>query len=121
MASAALVVPGSQVKQRAHPLPTAKLPVMADLSDGDSDNPHKVVQQWLDRFHDVLKSQNLKAGLAKVFLKEEAYWRDQLCLSWDFRRSTFCIISCVVFVLVKNTMRDKMDVDFHIFRHSQKR
>lgn len=42
----------------------------------------KVAQEWVTSFNDVLKSGHF-SSLEKLFLKE-SYWRDQLCLSWNF-------------------------------------
>ena len=85
MATAATRIPGTQVQQGAQAIPTAKLPAAAGPSVTESVNPDTVVQEWLDRFHQALKGQDLKRSLVTVFLTEETYWRDQLCLSWDFR------------------------------------
>ena len=82
MASSA---PAFRTKQQAYPLPTAKLPEANTSIDRENVVPDQVVQRWLQKFQDVLKSQNVKGALSNVFLREESYWRDQLCLSWDFR------------------------------------
>jgi hypothetical protein len=42
----------------------------------------KVAKEWVSSFNNVLKAKDF-SGLEKLFLKE-SYWRDQLCLSWDY-------------------------------------
>ncbi len=82
MATAAVAVPSaSRVEPGSHPLVAANLPV----ADFDKDvDPNQAVQEWLREFQDVLESGDFRNGLPKLFSKE-AYWRDQLCLSWNYR------------------------------------
>lgn len=42
----------------------------------------KVAKEWVSSFNNVLKGSDF-SGLEKLFLKE-SYWRDQLCLSWNY-------------------------------------
>lgn len=83
MATSALAVPSaSRVEPGSHPLLAATLPV----TDVDKEvDPTEVVQEWLRKLQSVLDIGNFKYGLQRLFLKE-AYWRDQLCLSWNYRR-----------------------------------
>ena len=69
------ILPGSSL------LPTASLP-----QDGGDifAEPEKVVQGWLDIFNAVLKSRQEGSPISKAFL-DNSYWRDLLCLTWDFR------------------------------------
>lgn len=73
VASADRVEPGS------FPLRLATLPAPSPV-------PHNEVQSiaeaWVSSFNETLKSPSLD-NIANVFLSE-SYWRDQLCLSWDF-------------------------------------
>jgi hypothetical protein len=89
MATAAVAVPvipsASRVEPGSHSLLAATLPVADVEKDIDA---NKVVAEWLGRFQDVLASGDFQNGLPKLFLKE-AYWRDQLCLSWNYRGLTY--------------------------------
>jgi hypothetical protein len=71
--SATRVEPGS------YPITTAILPTS---NIADSLDAHSIVKQWLSSFHTALSSPDF-SNLSNLFL-QEAYWRDQLCLSWDF-------------------------------------
>ena len=82
MATAAVAVPSaSRLERGSHPLLAANLPIASVDEEVD---PNKVVQEWLAKFQGVLDKGDFESGLPKLFLKE-AYWRDQLCLSWDYR------------------------------------
>ena len=70
---------GSRVPTGSNPLTAAELPISQVSPDV---NAAKVVQDWLCSFQKILDSSNIE-GLQQLFLKE-SYWRDQLCLSWDF-------------------------------------
>ena len=84
MATAVVALPSaSRLEPGSHPLLAATLPI-AKIDDKDT-NPTEVVAEWLAKFKDVLGSGDFKNGLPTLFLKE-AYWRDQLCLSWDYRQ-----------------------------------
>jgi hypothetical protein len=83
MATAAVAVPSaSRVEPGSHSLLPATLPVARVDKEVD---PTEVVQEWLKKFQEVLSSGDFQNGLQKLFLKE-AYWRDQLCLSWNYRK-----------------------------------
>lgn len=87
MATAAVAVPSASRREAgSHPLLAATLPVAEVDQEA---NPNEIVQDWLKHFQGVLDSGDFDKGLPKLFLKE-AYWRDQLCLSWDFRRYPVC-------------------------------
>ena len=69
------ILPGSSL------LPTVSLPQKgADISS-DTD---KLVQGWLDVFNAALRSGQEGSPISDVFL-DKSYWRDLLCLTWDFR------------------------------------
>jgi hypothetical protein len=75
----AVHVPSShRVEPGSFPLRTANLPA-ASPAPGDA---HGVAESWVSSFNKVLKSPDLNS-ISEVFLSE-SYWRDQLCLSWDF-------------------------------------
>lgn len=44
-------------------------------------DPNVVAEEWIQSFNKAIK--NPESELSSLFL-EESYWRDQLCLSWDF-------------------------------------
>ncbi|KAH8679058.1 hypothetical protein BGZ60DRAFT_370499 [Tricladium varicosporioides] len=60
------------------PLIIAKLP---DTTSKPAD-PEQSATQWIDSFNQVISSSDY-SGLSDLFL-EESFWRDQLCLAWDF-------------------------------------
>lgn len=68
------ILPGS------HLLPTVSLP---DVQGGVSGEPDTVAQEWIDSFNRLLNLQDGSKS-SDVFL-EKSFWRDLLCLSWDFR------------------------------------
>ncbi|KAF4634124.1 hypothetical protein G7Y89_g3975 [Cudoniella acicularis] len=73
-------VPSSErVEPGSFPLAIAKFPENASSASTD---PEKVATQWVDSFNKAISSPDL-AKLSTLFLPE-SYWRDQLCLSWDF-------------------------------------
>jgi hypothetical protein len=73
-------VPSSdRVEPGSFPLRLAAFPTLASPPPSD---PQKVVESWLLSFNDALR--NSSFDISEVFLPE-SYWRDQLCLSWDFR------------------------------------
>jgi hypothetical protein len=86
MATAAVAVPSAcRVEPGSYSLLAATLPVAKVDAEVD---PAEVVREWLERFQDVLDGGDFEGGLARLFLKE-AYWRDQLCLSWNYRESCY--------------------------------
>jgi hypothetical protein len=60
-------------------LTTAKFPIAAASKPTDVDS---IASTWINSFNRVLKTPEL-ATIPELFI-EESYWRDQLCLSWDF-------------------------------------
>lgn len=74
------VEPGSQ------PIKAAELPVS---SAGDDVDASQVATQWVESFQQALTNRDYKS-VENLFLKE-SYWRDQLCLAWDFRKD-FCLV-----------------------------
>jgi hypothetical protein len=72
--SAERVEPGSS---RLH---TANFPIGPPSSKPT--NVDHIAETWVESFNKVLNSPEL-ATIPELFL-EESYWRDQLCLSWDF-------------------------------------
>ena len=79
MATAAVQVPSSnRVVSGSCPLAAFSYP--EPLSTLPSD-PKKVVTEWVSSFNKLVQSQNFE--VASLFLKE-SFWRDLLCLTWDF-------------------------------------
>ena len=79
MATAAVEVsPSNRMLPGSHALDQVQYPKSVDLSQV---KPEAVVTEWLSLFNDHLQSGT--PSLLKVFLNE-SYWRDLLCLSWDF-------------------------------------
>jgi hypothetical protein len=60
-------------------LPTARFPIVPSSKPTDVDS---IAEAWVKSFNKVLNNPKL-ATIPELFL-EESYWRDQLCLSWDF-------------------------------------
>jgi hypothetical protein len=58
-------------------LHTATLPITSSSKPTDVDS---IAEAWVDSINKILKS----PGLATELFFENSYWRDQLCLSWDF-------------------------------------
>lgn len=74
-------VPSSdRVEPGSFPLHLANFPILSlpNLVDADS-----VATTWVESFNKAISSAET-ADVPKLFL-DESYWRDQLCLSWDFR------------------------------------
>jgi len=61
------------------PLRLANLPAVDESSLGGID-PHKEVTKWVANFNEAVKT---NPGIADLFLTE-SYWRDHLCLTWEF-------------------------------------
>ncbi|KAI9649960.1 hypothetical protein NHQ30_002545 [Ciborinia camelliae] len=73
-------VPSSQrVEPGSFQLRLANLPISTAEKTTDAT---KVASDFIDRFNQVIESADA-ASLSTLFV-EESYWRDQLCLSWDF-------------------------------------
>jgi hypothetical protein len=84
MAAAVVLPSASQAEPGSCALVAANLPI---TSIGTSVDAEKVVSCWLATFQKVIESRNFEE-LQKLFLRE-SYWRDQLCLSWNFRKSPY--------------------------------
>lgn len=69
--------------QRVEPgsvnIPVADLTAVKAVKPEDVD---KGTEEWVNSFNKAIQSSDF-AGLSDLFLPE-AYWRDHLCLSWDF-------------------------------------
>ncbi|MCJ1476867.1 hypothetical protein MMC13_005536 [Lambiella insularis] len=79
MATAAVEVPSSnRTLPGSHTLPQVHYPKSAHPSQLD---PESVVVEWLSLCNDHLQSD--ASTFSKIFLTE-SYWRDLLCLTWDF-------------------------------------
>ncbi|EKD20125.1 hypothetical protein MBM_02077 [Drepanopeziza brunnea f. sp. 'multigermtubi' MB_m1] len=77
---AAVTVPSSErCEPGSFPLKIASYPSNSSPKDID---PTEVAATWVSNFNASLAKPSL-AILSHLFL-EESYWRDQLCLSWDF-------------------------------------
>lgn len=61
------------------PLHTANFPSLEEPASVDANS---IAATWVDSFNKTIGNPDL-AGVSKLFLVE-SYWRDQLCLSWDF-------------------------------------
>lgn len=71
------IVPGSFL------LPTAQFPNHVTKNEHlASTNIHSIVSEWVAAFNNLLAGDH--HYVTKIFAKE-AYWRDLLCMSWDFR------------------------------------
>ena len=72
--------PSTQIMPGSHTLPHISYPKPIDESRLPSD-ASRVAVDWASSFNSLLQAG--KANTAAVFLKD-SYWRDVLCLSWDF-------------------------------------
>lgn len=81
MATEPLVeVPSSdRVEPGSFPLRLAILPITVSQPPSDANS---IAESWVAAFNKSLGSPQL-TNISGVFL-DESYWRDQLCLSWDF-------------------------------------
>ena len=73
------VLPGSRLHPTAPFPPTHSTPSSLPSSDL---SPETIVDEWVSAFNNLLGGEY--ALLTKLFL-EESYWRDLLCVTWDFR------------------------------------
>ena len=69
------ILPGS------HPIPIIDLP-RSHVTPPD--DPHKIISEWIESFNRLLSSGLEASDFSGVFL-EKSFWRDLLCLTWDFR------------------------------------
>lgn len=73
-------VPSSdRCESGSFPLITAKFPRGTTLKTVDADD---TASKWVEAFNKCITNPEL-ATIPDLFL-DEGYWRDQLCLSWDF-------------------------------------
>jgi hypothetical protein len=73
-------VPSSdRVEVGSFPLPAANFPITTPLTPINTDD---VATQWVKSFNKTISCSDY-ASLPNLFLTE-SYWRDQLCLTWDF-------------------------------------
>ena len=80
MATAQVKVPSyNRVEPGSRPLPAAAYPRASDSPPLDAE---KVASEWISTFNKVIGSDDVSA-LSKLFLRE-SFWRDQLCLTWDY-------------------------------------
>ena len=70
------ILPGS------HLLPAVSLPTVG--ADAQLDDPDKIAEDWLESFNGVFVNGENGSKFSDIFLKK-SYWRDLLCLTWDFR------------------------------------
>ena len=81
MATAAVAIPPSDhCVPGSHLLAQAKYPKVAKSSAPIQD-PEHVATVWVKDFNNLMSQRN--AQVSKMFL-HESYWRDLLCLTWDF-------------------------------------
>ncbi|KAI9729616.1 MAG: hypothetical protein M1818_008463 [Claussenomyces sp. TS43310] len=73
------IVSANRVEAGSFPARLAEYPNQAEVTEV---SPPHVVQEWLDTFNAVLDSGDVSV-LTHLFMTE-SYWRDQLCMSWDF-------------------------------------
>lgn len=53
-----------------------------EISSDAPEDAEEIAEQWISSFNQVLRGKDYSA-MKGVFFKE-SYWRDQLCLSWNF-------------------------------------
>ncbi|KAJ5480678.1 hypothetical protein N7539_006572 [Penicillium diatomitis] len=69
-----------RVEPGSYNIPLGKFPETAIKA---ADNPDQLAMEIIDRLNKVLDQKDTSA-IAQLFLPD-GYWRDHLCLSWDFR------------------------------------
>ena len=69
----------NRVEPGSFPLTIASLPKVAPSKSIDANS---VATQWVESFNRTLTNHEL-VGIPSLFL-QKSYWRDQLCLTWDF-------------------------------------
>lgn len=86
MAAVVEFPPSNTVLAGSHPLQTAPLPVTqfnnAPHVPDSAAACREICSTWISSFNHLLSVNGVEA--TALFLKE-AYWRDLLCMSWDFR------------------------------------
>ena len=81
MAAAVLELPSSNhVVPGSHLLPHITYPETFDVPVPD---PDSVASTWISSLNHVIQKGSTSCSLSSLFLRN-AYWRDLLCLSWDF-------------------------------------
>lgn len=70
----------NRIEPGSFPLPIQPLPTSNNTK---SENPKATVETWVTSFNTSLGNNDIE-GLTNHFLASDSYWRDQLCLSWDF-------------------------------------
>lgn len=79
MATPAIEVPPSnRIVPGSHHLTPVAWPKPSDIAGID---PEQVVITWVSLFNDLVRSKEY--NVSSLFLKD-SYWRDLLCLTWDF-------------------------------------
>ena len=74
-----VVVSSDRVEPGSFPLFIANLPKVTPPRAVD---PDTAATQWVETFNKTVRNGEI-TGISELFL-QESYWRDQLCLSWDF-------------------------------------
>ncbi|KAL3417794.1 hypothetical protein PVAG01_10804 [Phlyctema vagabunda] len=72
-------ISSQRVEPGSFPVEAANLPTTTPAASTDA---VAVAKQWVESFNKTITQPDLR-GVSDVFLAE-SYWRDQLCLSWDF-------------------------------------
>ena len=81
MATATVQIPPSNhVLPGSHLLSTPRFPDPPSINAATIDR-EEVASAWVDSFNNLISGTN--ASSSSIFAKE-SYWRDLLCLSWDF-------------------------------------
>ena len=83
MVSATVVIPPSnKVLPGSRHLQTAPFPKPASSRPGSIASPKLIVDEWVSSLRQLLSGS--PESCTRLFLKE-SYWRDLLCMTWDFR------------------------------------
>ena len=73
------IAPSNTVAPGSILLPTAPLPFS---DDGSIPSPESIASDWVSTLNDALGKTRFNSN--ECFVKE-SYWRDLLCMTWDFR------------------------------------
>jgi hypothetical protein len=60
-----------------------RIPNLPDLKTSKCENPLDVATEFVNKFNKAAKDADVDPIVA--LFQAQSYWRDQLCLSWDFR------------------------------------
>ena len=76
------IPPSNHLLPGSHLLSTSHWPEPSSAGTQQEEDPKEVASKWAASFNEFIASNQL---LAKDLFSDDCYWRDLLCVSWDFR------------------------------------